>query len=105
MCIRDSYDAYRANAAELLEVNPLALTTEGKLYALDCKLVLDDSARKQHEGLFARVEAALGEQGTELAVSYTHLWASPRPLLPWMYPSEPPDPAGIVGCLNAPSLR
>lgn len=60
------YDAYRANAAELLEVNPLALTTAGELYALDCKLVLDDSARKQHEGLFARVEAALGEQGTEL---------------------------------------
>ena len=38
------YAAYVALDAELLEVNPLALTADGRLVALDCKLVMDDSA-------------------------------------------------------------
>ncbi|MGI9416342.1 MAG: ATP-grasp domain-containing protein, partial [Geminicoccaceae bacterium] len=37
------YDAYRVSDAELIEVNPLALTTVGDLVALDCKLTIDDS--------------------------------------------------------------
>ena len=60
------YDVYRANDAELVEINPLVLTKAGELVALDCKLVLDDSARERHEELFARAAAALGEQGTDL---------------------------------------
>jgi succinyl-CoA synthetase beta subunit len=60
------YDLYRANDAELIEINPLVLTEDGSIYALDCKLVLDDSARKRHEALFARAAAALGPEGTEL---------------------------------------
>jgi len=60
------YVVYRANDAELVEINPLVVTPSGDAVALDCKLVLDDSARKRHEELFARAEAALGEQGTEL---------------------------------------
>ncbi len=38
------YRAWRALDAELLEVNPLALTPDGRLLALDCKLEVDDSA-------------------------------------------------------------
>ncbi|MGI9435078.1 MAG: succinate--CoA ligase subunit beta [Geminicoccaceae bacterium] len=38
------YDAYRISDAEMIEVNPLALTSGGELVALDCKLVLDDSS-------------------------------------------------------------
>jgi succinyl-CoA synthetase beta subunit len=38
------FAAYRARDAELLEINPLALLTDGRLVALDCKLVLDDAA-------------------------------------------------------------
>ncbi len=38
------YEAYRANDAELLEINPLVVTAGGKLIALDCKFTLDDSA-------------------------------------------------------------
>ena len=60
------YELYRDKDAELLEVNPLVVTQEGQLYALDCKLVLDDSAKKRHPELFARAAQALGEQGTEL---------------------------------------
>ena len=37
------YRVYRDNDAELLEVNPLARLDDGRLVALDCKLVLDDS--------------------------------------------------------------
>ena len=38
------YAAYRALDAELLEINPLALTDEGRLLCLDCKYTLDDSS-------------------------------------------------------------
>ena len=38
------YDAYIAFDAELLEVNPLAITHDGRVVALDCKLVMDDCA-------------------------------------------------------------
>ncbi|MGI9451292.1 MAG: succinate--CoA ligase subunit beta [Geminicoccaceae bacterium] len=37
------YDAYRVNDAELIEINPLALTKNDELVALDCKFTLDDS--------------------------------------------------------------
>ena len=37
------YDAYRISDAELIEINPLTLTTVGDLVALDCKLTVDDS--------------------------------------------------------------
>ena len=38
------YAAYRARDAELLEINPLALLADGRVVALDCKFVLDDSS-------------------------------------------------------------
>ncbi len=38
------YAAYRALDAELLEINPLAVTKDRRLVALDCKLTVDDSA-------------------------------------------------------------
>ena len=42
--LADLYAAYRALDAELLEINPLALTDEGRLLCLDCKYTLDDSS-------------------------------------------------------------
>jgi len=38
------YAAYAAFDAELLEINPLAVTTDGRVVALDCKFVMDDCA-------------------------------------------------------------
>lgn len=38
------YAAYRKYDAELIEVNPLAVTDRGGVVALDCKLFVDDSA-------------------------------------------------------------
>ena len=38
------YKVYRSRDAELLEINPLVLTTEGAVVALDCKFTLCDSS-------------------------------------------------------------
>jgi succinyl-CoA synthetase beta subunit len=38
------YEAYRRLDAELIEINPLAITRDGVVVALDCKLVVDDAA-------------------------------------------------------------
>lgn len=45
------YRAYVENDAELMEINPLVVTRDGKLIALDCKFVMDDSAVPRHEQL------------------------------------------------------
>lgn len=45
------YSAYADNDAELLEINPLVVTTDGKLVALDCKLSVDDSALPRRAAL------------------------------------------------------
>ena len=45
------YDFYRAHDAEMVEVNPLALTRDGRLIALDGKLTVDDGALGRQEAL------------------------------------------------------
>ena len=45
------YRAYRENDAELLEINPLARLEDGRLVALDCKFVLDDSGIRRRDEL------------------------------------------------------
>ena len=45
------YQAYTAIDAELLEINPLVVTTSGDLIALDCKYAMDDGAIPRHEEL------------------------------------------------------
>lgn len=40
----DLYDAYRALDADLLEINPLVLTDDGQVIALDAKYTMDDSS-------------------------------------------------------------
>lgn len=45
------YDFYRARDAEMVEINPLALTRDGRLVALDGKLTVDDAALGRQEAL------------------------------------------------------
>lgn len=45
------YQAYIAFDAELLEVNPLIVTRDGRVVALDCKFVMDDCAIVRHPDL------------------------------------------------------
>ena len=57
------YRLYRERDAELLEINPLAVTAEGRTVALDCKLVLDDGALPRQPDL---AEAGTPERLTGL---------------------------------------
>jgi succinyl-CoA synthetase beta subunit len=42
------YEVYAAFDAELLEINPLIVTRDGRVVALDCKFVMDDSGIVRH---------------------------------------------------------
>jgi succinyl-CoA synthetase beta subunit len=42
------YEAYEQGDCDLVEVNPLIVTAEGKVHALDAKVTLDDNARYRH---------------------------------------------------------
>jgi len=64
--LEQMYERFMTLDCELLEINPLALTKDGKVVALDCKMTVDDSSRPRQQALFERVEEALGPQGTEL---------------------------------------
>ncbi len=50
------YTAFTEGDADLAEVNPLILTPEGKVHALDAKVTLDDNASFRHE--WAEYEAS-----------------------------------------------
>jgi succinyl-CoA synthetase beta subunit len=51
--LRGLYDAFVASDADLAEINPLVVTDDGRLLALDAKIVLDDSALPRHPDLEA----------------------------------------------------
>jgi succinyl-CoA synthetase beta subunit len=51
--MRGLYDAFVGSDADLAEINPLVVTDDGQLLALDAKIVLDDSALPRHADLEA----------------------------------------------------
>lgn len=51
--LRALYETYAGNDAELLEINPLVVSRDGALIALDCKFSLDDSAVKRQSDIAA----------------------------------------------------
>ena len=51
--MRGLYDAFVESDADLAEINPLVVTEDGRLLALDAKIVLDDSALPRHPDLEA----------------------------------------------------
>ncbi len=61
--IQRLYHVYRNTDAELVEVNPLAATKDGRLVALDCKFIMDDSGVKRRAEIAA---AGAPERLTEL---------------------------------------
>ena len=48
----------RAIDAELVEINPLVVTRDGRLVALDCKFAMDDSGIARHRTVAPRGHAA-----------------------------------------------
>lgn len=53
------------NDAELTEINPLVVTSDGRFVAADARLNVDDSSLLRHKALAERVDAGVSEQ-TEL---------------------------------------
>ena len=49
--MRAAYNAFERHDASLVEINPLVLTTDGRMLALDAKMSLDDSALFRHPKL------------------------------------------------------
>jgi succinyl-CoA synthetase beta subunit len=60
------YRLYRTIDAELVEINPLVVTTSGDVLALDAKVSIDPGAVARHAELFADVVAGDQTTGTEL---------------------------------------
>jgi succinyl-CoA synthetase beta subunit len=48
--LRKLYTAYVDGDADLCEINPLILTPDDRVHALDAKVTLDDNAQFRHEG-------------------------------------------------------
>ena len=74
------YQAYRALDAELLEINPLVITRDGEVVALDCKFTLDDSAVPRQpeiapKGAPERM-TALEREAAEAGLKYIELGGS-----------------------------
>lgn len=63
--VQKLYALFRELDLDLLEVNPLAVEANGTLRALDCKVSIDDSARRRHAELIAEIERSIGPTGTE----------------------------------------
>ena len=71
------YALYRARDAELVEINPLVVTADGRVLALDCKLALDDGALPR-QGELAEAGApepmtGLEARGRDLGLRYIQL--------------------------------
>lgn len=71
------YRAYRALDAELLEINPLVVTRDGGVVALDCKLSVDDSAAPRQQEILAKGSPdplkPLEQQAQEAGLKYIEL--------------------------------
>ncbi len=58
--LMDCYNAYEREDAELLEINPLTVTKEGKFVAVDAKITIDDNALSRHPE-YQEIPQELGE--------------------------------------------
>jgi len=79
---RGLYEAFAAHDATLAEINPLVVTGQGKLLALDGKMVIDDNALSRHPDLSQMRAQSAQDTGQETPVerkareaglSYVHL--------------------------------
>jgi succinyl-CoA synthetase beta subunit len=71
------YDAFTASDASLVEINPLIVTEEGNLLALDAKMNFDDNALYRHADLKELrdlgEEAALEVEASKYSLNYIKL--------------------------------
>lgn len=71
------YDVWRSRDAELVEINPLAVTGDGRVVALDCKFTLDDLSKPRHEDIATLGVpdklTALEEKARDLGLTFIEL--------------------------------
>ena len=71
------YDLWRSRDAELVEINPLAITGDGRVVALDCKFTLDDLSKARHEDIVGSgvpdTLTGLEARGRDLGLTYIEL--------------------------------
>lgn len=67
------YRAYWENDAELVEINPLAVTGEGTLVALDAKVSIDNAARFRHPDLRGAEIESVESRAASMGLSYVQL--------------------------------
>jgi len=71
------YDAYVATDASLIEINPLVVTAQGDLLALDAKMNFDDNALYRHQDIKAlrdmAEEAPLEVEASKYSLNYIKL--------------------------------
>lgn len=70
--LRNLYNVYTSYNCDLCEINPLALTGDGKLIALDAKLIVDDNATRVRGFSFGKGGGAESEAG-RLGLNYVEL--------------------------------
>ena len=77
---RGLYDVYMATDATLAEINPLVITGDGRLIALDGKMVLDENGLYRHPELAAvrdtDEEDAIEQDARKYGLSYVKLGGS-----------------------------
>jgi succinyl-CoA synthetase beta subunit len=75
--MRQLYDVFWSAGASLVEINPLITTPEGKVVALDAKLVVDDNELERRPSIAAlrddTAEAPAEVQAREAGLSYVKL--------------------------------
>jgi len=65
--VMDAFRLFQDSDAQLLEINPLVLTADERLLALDAKLVIDDSAAFRQRELFGLRDARQRHEAEERA--------------------------------------
>ena len=65
--VNDAYRLFRSADAQLLEINPLVLTADQQLLALDAKLTIDDSAAYRQREIFGLRDARQRHEAEERA--------------------------------------
>jgi len=67
------YRAYWENDAELVEINPLVITEQGSLVAVDAKVTIDNAARYRHKDLKGAEIDSVETRAAAMGLSYVEL--------------------------------
>jgi succinyl-CoA synthetase beta subunit len=75
--LKGLYDAYIAQDANLVEINPLVVTGDGRVVAADAKMVIDDNALFRHSQFQAEedteIEDPFEAEAKRLGINYVRL--------------------------------